>query len=57
MGRSLHRLSSSEKQSVLHLCICCRGKRKGILNVFNVCMANGQNKPFSYGYWASSLPS
>ena len=34
MWRSLHRLSSSEKsekQKVLHLCICCQGKGKSIL--------------------------
>ena len=55
MGRLLYQLSPTEKQSVLHLCICCRGKRKSILNMCNVCLTNGKNKPLSYGYWASSL--
>ena len=31
MGRLLHKLSSSENQSILHLCICCRRKGKSIL--------------------------
>ena len=53
MGRSLHQLSLTAKQSELHLCICCRGKGKSILNVFYVCLTNRKNKAFSYGHWAS----
>ena len=52
MGRSLRQLSPTEKQSGL-----LSEKRKSILNVFNVCLTNGENKPFSYRYWASSLRS
>ena len=48
MGRLLHQLSPTEKQSVLHLCICCRGKRKSILNVFNVCLNNGKKTSHSF---------
>ena len=50
MGRSLRQLCAAEKQSILWL-----EKRKSILNVFNVYLTNGGNKPFSYSYWASSL--
>ena len=37
MGRYLNQLFLSEKQTVLHVCICCWGKEKNILNEFNVC--------------------
>ena len=56
MGRLLYQLSPSEKQNVLHLCTCSRGKGRSILNEFNVRLTNVINKPFSYGYWALILP-
>ena len=57
MGRLLYQVSPREKQKVLHLCVCCWGKRKNILNVLIVCMTNEKNKSFCYGYWASILSS
>ena len=39
----------SEKQIILYVCIYFRGKEKNILNMFNVCLTNRKNKPWTLG--------
>ena len=39
----------SEKQIILYVCIYFRGKGKNILNMFNVCLTNRKNKPWTLG--------